>query len=199
MSDQQNESGGSGAGGKLKEHLARKSSLTKLLVMGALVTTLVGAAFQGIAMAKKPKPADAPAITQKSGQATPPGGRSFLGQSESPSAPAPQETPALEESGLSWSPALTKFSFSFVAAFCVAMALRLFIKTAAFFVGLALIVVFALQYFHVIDIDWMGISRQSEGVLNWLRAQFNSFQTFITGQLPGTAAAAAGFFLGFKR
>lgn len=205
MSDESHATTGSGAGSKLKEHLGRKSGLTKLLVLGALVMTIVGAVFQGIAWANKSKApeASAPAAQNAPQSVVPPGGRSFLGSDQSSGnaqdAAATTEASAQPDPGYSWSPALTKFSFSFVAAFCIAAALRLFIKTAAFFVGLALIVVFALQYFHVVDIDWMGISRQSEGVLNWMQAQFSSFQTFVTGQLPGTAAAIGGFYLGFKR
>ncbi len=98
-----------------------------------------------------------------------------------------------------WSPTIFRLGFSFFAAFCVAYALRSFLKLAIIGIGLLLIGLFALQYFDLIQVDWTEIGSRYDSVSAWIRAQTATFRTFIQGALPSSASAAVGLIAGFRR
>jgi len=116
-------------------------------------------------------------------------------QSASETAADGPEPSALE----TWSPALFRLGFSFFVGFCIAYALRAFIKTALITIGLLLIALFALQSAGIVDVDWSGMGDRFDSAMQWVRAQATSFQNLVTGYLPSAASAGAGLFMGFRR
>jgi uncharacterized membrane protein (Fun14 family) len=98
-----------------------------------------------------------------------------------------------------WSPTIFRLGFSFFAAFCVAYALRSFIRIAIVAIGLLLVAIFGLQYTGLIEVDWSEWGSRYDSVAAWLSAQTASFRTFIQGALPSTGSAALGFLAGFRR
>lgn len=161
----------------------------KLLAIVSLVVTVGGLGLMGTAAlrgdATPPATVDAPRAP----------GLALGAVEGTPVAAAAEDRTFLDE----WSPTIFKLGFSFFAAFCVAYALRSFVKIALVSIGLLLIALFALQYFDLIEVDWNEWSSRYESVAGWLRAQTGSFRTFIQGALPSSASAGLGFIAGFRR
>ena len=98
-----------------------------------------------------------------------------------------------------WSPAIFRLGFSFVAAFCMAYALRTFARIAAVVIGSALLLLVGLHYSGLVEVRWDAMEERYNGLSGWLGAQTKSFAALVTGYLPSAAAAAAGFVAGFTR
>lgn len=107
-----------------------------------------------------------------------------------------------EEPGASdiMSPLLMQGGLSFFVGFCMAYALRTFFKISALFLGGALLLVFALQYFGVIErFDWASMDGHFQSLMASVSRQMAGFKEFVAGHLPSSAAATAGVFTGWKR
>lgn len=98
-----------------------------------------------------------------------------------------------------WSPAVFRLGFSFFVGFCIAYALRTFVKASLVVIGVMLLALFGLQYAGVIDVDWSAMEGHYQRLTAKLSAQTASFQRFITGYLPSSASAALGLVVGFRR
>ncbi len=98
-----------------------------------------------------------------------------------------------------FSPALFRLGLGFFAGFCIAFALRTFLKLSILAVGLALLVVAGLQFAGLIDTDWAAIHKHYDALVGWLADQTASFRRFLTGYLPSSAAGALGLLAGFKK
>ena len=97
-----------------------------------------------------------------------------------------------------WSPALLRGGVSFFVTFCLAFALRSFLRLAAIFIGIWALSVFLMSHAGWVTVDWNAIDSQFTGWTHNLGAQFQSLQTFIKGSLPSTGLAGLGLFTGFK-
>jgi len=97
------------------------------------------------------------------------------------------------------SPAARAVGISFLAAFAVGVASRVFLRLALVAAGVAVLLLLGLERTGVIDIHWSVLEAQSGGVAGWLASQTESMRAFLTGSLPSGAAAATGFVLGFRR
>lgn len=98
-----------------------------------------------------------------------------------------------------WSPAIFRLGFSFFVGFAIAYALRTFVKLSLVVVGLFALLLFGLEYAGLLEIRWGAIGEKYDSIAAWASGQFESFRTFITGELPSAGAAVAGLALGFRR
>ena len=98
----------------------------------------------------------------------------------------PQPPFALE----SCSPVLFRLGFGFFAGFCIAFALRTFLKLSLLAIGLALLVVLGLQFAGLIDMDWAAAQKHYDALIRWLGSQTATLRRFLTGYLPSSASAA---------
>lgn len=111
--------------------------------------------------------------------------------------PAPAETQ--DAAPNQWYPQMFRLGFSFFVGFCIAYALRVFFKLAAFAAGGVLLLLFGLQYAGIITVDWSAMGGHYDSLVGWLGMQASSMRTFVTGYLPSTATATAGLIMGFRR
>lgn len=98
-----------------------------------------------------------------------------------------------------WYPQMFRLGFSFFVGFCIAYALRVFFKLAAFAAGGVLLLLFGLQYAGIITVDWSVMGGHYDSLVGWLGVQAGSMRTFVTGYLPSTATATAGLIMGFRK
>ncbi len=103
------------------------------------------------------------------------------------------------EAAPAWAPMLFRLGFGFFAGFCIAYALRTFMKIFLFGCGVALLGMFGLQYAGLIEVDWSSVATRWEDARDWSLAQVSGFGSFVTGYIPSTASAIVGFGLGFRR
>ena len=92
-----------------------------------------------------------------------------------------------------------RLGFSFFAGFCIAYALRAFLKLTLLAIGLVLLLLLGLQYAGVIEVDFSAMGEHYDTAVGWLRTQVTSFHQFVTGYLPSSATAGLGLFAGFRR
>jgi len=174
----------------------------KALLIGSIVIAVLGLGLQAAAWITSGEKAPPPAAGTSSGTDpglvsgfTAGGDKSATGAMSGAGDAAPAEPSALE----AWSPAVFRLGFSFFVGFCIAYALRAFLKIALIGAGVILLALFGLQYAGVIDVDWAGMERHYDAAMNWVKAQATSFHDFVTGYLPSSASAAGGLFMGFRR
>ena len=117
---------------------------------------------------------------------------------------AGSQSDALESEGMpssgSLAPLLTKGALSFLVGFCIAYAVRTFLKISAVFLGGAAILFFALQYFGLIPaMDMSALEDKFQQFAAAAGQQLNNFKSFVEGNLPSSAAATFGIFTGWKK
>lgn len=98
-----------------------------------------------------------------------------------------------------WSPVIFRLGFSFFVAFCMAYALRTFMKVAVLALGVAFLALFGLQYAGLVNVNWEALKARYDDLAVWVSAQTQTFKAFVTGYLPSAASAGAGFVAGFVR
>jgi len=171
----------------------------KVLVAAAGVFVVVGLALSF--MGPEPRPSQAPAggATASTSSVTP---SSLVagGTTTGPGGAGGAEAPAEQEGGLTaYSPFFVKSGFSFLAGFCIAYALRSFVKLSIVALGLMLMVAFALVYFDIITVDWAKIDGHFQSLAAGLKDELESMHAFVTGSLPSASAAGVGLFTGARR
>jgi len=114
---------------------------------------------------------------------------------------APEGAPRDAESGADRKQnALFRLGFSFAAAFAAAYAMRKFFNFTLASIGMFLAMLFGLQFAGVIEVKWVAFQGDEyDGMVGWVKSQFDSFNAFIKGALPSSAAAATGLFAGWRR
>jgi uncharacterized membrane protein (Fun14 family) len=113
--------------------------------------------------------------------------------------PSPSSTTE-DPSGLdAFSPAMFRMGFGFFVGFCIAFAMRTFMKISLLGIGLMLLALVGLQYAGVIDVNWGAMESHYDRFAGWIGGQTDSFQKFVTGYLPSSAAGVFGMVLGFRR
>ena len=175
----------------------------KALLLTSAVLMLGGLAVRGYSYLREPD--KAPETEQKS-DATRLPGAGFL-----PSAsPEPEAAPEPKASGEAtpqptdwkledWSPAAFRLGLGFFLGFCIAYALRAFLKICIVAIGLIVLVFVGLQYAGVVAVDWAALQTHYDRVAPWLAEQTAGLRQFITGYLPSSGTAALGLFTGFRR
>ena len=125
----------------------------------------------------------------------------FLPKSDSDSSPDDADADNDESAdapGL-LAPLLTKLGFGFFIGFCVGYALRVAFKISLLVIGVIMLAVLGLSYSGVLDVDWAAMRGHYDTVVAWLQAQFTNLRGFISGQVPSSASAAFGLFVGFRK
>ncbi len=201
MGDDGEKRGGGGNGtrvGARKGLLSASPGWVKTLVVVSVLVMAGGAAL-GV-MARVNGGGEAPASAASPGGETPAGATGFdiipQGDGEDVAAADGGDDGAWMRE---WSPAVFRLGFSFFIGFAVAYALRTFVKLSLVVVGVFALFLFGLEYAGLLEIHWGAIGDKYDSVAAWATGQFDSFRTFITGELPSAAAAIAGLGLGFKR
>ena len=172
---------------------ARKSIWRSKLLLGAIAITLLGVALWAYALATRPEPAQLPPDSSRSALVS-----GFA--SGDPNAPAPQAAPKADPRLVDEAaPAVARFGGSFIAGFCIAYALRKFIKIGAFVVGTILIGLFALNYFGVVDVNTQLITDSLENAVAWVRGEAGAVKDVVLGYLPSAGAGATGLIVGARK
>lgn len=133
---------------------------------------------------------------------TPPAGLQGLTPGITPpsSSGSQSESSSLESSGLGdWSPFFVKGGFSFFVGFSIGFALRAFFKVSAVAFGILFLILTALSYYGVIEIDWDKLNDWYDTLIAHLRGQFSGMKEFLLGSLPSATLGATGLLVGFKR
>jgi uncharacterized membrane protein (Fun14 family) len=185
-------------GERIRRHIGELAGWKKFLLIGSLILTGVGLVMRVTekSTAQAPAASSSSGSGQSAGSSTP--GRGFVGNEQDQTSDAPSASASQPPPPTAW-PAVFRLGLSFFVGFVVAFFLRLFLKTAALIVGLFLLAVFALRHTNLIDLDWAGITRGSEGVLGWLKTQTDSARHFVLGALPSAASGGFGMWVGFRR
>lgn len=104
------------------------------------------------------------------------------------------------DSGLQgYAPFFVKGGFSFLIAFCVGLALRVFFKGTALVVGAIALALFGLQQVGWVTVDWNAMSDWWDQISGKVLAKTEGFRGFMTGNLPSAGLASLGLFTGFKK
>lgn len=112
----------------------------------------------------------------------------------------PEAAPAAEDEGAAaWSPFFLKGGFSFVVAFCVGYAARVWLGITAAVVGTFFVGVFLLSYFGALDVDWTTLQGWWDSLAARAKDEASDFHGFVTGSLPQAGLAGLGLLAGFKR
>ncbi len=120
-------------------------------------------------------------------------GQSLTGKSPAAQSPAPASE---EDSG--WSPFFLRNGFSFLVAFAIGFAARVWLKITMMVLGTILIGVFALSYFGVLEVDWSTMGKVWDGIAGRIGEEMKDFKGFVTGSLPQTGMGTLGLIAGFK-
>jgi uncharacterized membrane protein (Fun14 family) len=113
---------------------------------------------------------------------------------QAPSAPAPAS-----DGGELWSSGFfLEMGFSFIVGLAVGFALKIAFKIALVLGGALLVVLFALQYAGLIDINWAGMESNYDGLVDWLGAYAGGLKDFMAENLSNTASFTAGLLVGLK-
>ncbi len=130
-----------------------------------------------------------------------PGAQGFIpGITTPPPSGSQGESTSLESNGLGdWSPFFVKGGFSFFVGFSIGYALRAFFKVSAVAFGILFLILTALSYYGVIEIDWDKLSDWYDTLIAHLRGQFSGMKEFLLGSLPSATLGATGLAIGFKR
>jgi uncharacterized membrane protein (Fun14 family) len=108
-------------------------------------------------------------------------------------------TPAADAGDGTLSPALLRGGISFLAAFTVGYAFRMFVRIALLFVGIWAISLFALAQAGWLTVHWDEIDVAFRAWASGVGDQFQSFGRFIRGSLPSAGLAGLGLYTGLKR
>ncbi len=97
------------------------------------------------------------------------------------------------------SPKALNIGGSVLGGFLIGWLARAFLKTVAGIAFLGGGALFALSYFHVINVDLSSANQQYTSAMHWLTDQMSRLKDVAIGYLPIHAAGAFGTFLGFQR
>lgn len=112
-----------------------------------------------------------------------------------PSATTPPVTP---ENDLFSSGFFLKLGFSFMVGLAVGYALKVAFKIALAIGGLLLVVLFALQYSGIVEVNWSGMESNYDGLVDWLVAYAGALKDFMADNLSSAASFTAGLLLGLR-
>jgi len=176
----------------------RMGAWTKALLAASVVLMAVGAALQGYGWLRGSSPTPARTQAAKRRLALPVKG---LLPTASPDDESPEQAGAdpAEKAIEDWYPAVFRLGFGFFAGFCVAYALRTFLKISLVAVGLVLLALFGLQYAGLIQVDWSATQGHYDRAAEWLGSQASTLRAFVTGYLPSSASGALGLVVGFRK
>ncbi|MCA9295173.1 MAG: hypothetical protein KC983_01625 [Phycisphaerales bacterium] len=175
------------------------SPIAKIIVVLSIVLMIAGGALKVVGMTRAddaPPTPDATTSTDGVNPALQPSGFAATEPGSPSSSASGEESPNAFDV---WSPALFKLGFSFFVGFCIGYAVRTFVKISIVAIGFILLVLFGLQYFGIVDVDWSAAEGHYATAMDWLKNETASFTTFIKGTLPSATSVMAGLVFGFRR
>ncbi len=89
--------------------------------------------------------------------------------------------------------------FGLAAGFCIGLAMRVFLRLAAIFVGFNLVLLGFFSYIGWVEVKWDTMQSQIDPILNDLGNEFASFRVFLQGIFPSAGLFGAGMFTGLKK
>ena len=185
--------------GRRARRARRLPGWKKVLLAGSVALMAAGLGLQGYSYARGPESrVSAPSGAERKGLVQPKG---FL-PGTSPAAadgPGQGDAESPDDGARDWYPAMFRWGFSFFVGFCIAYALRTFLKLTVVVIGLLLAVLFGLQHAGIIQVDWSAMNSYYGTIGNWLAEQTSSFHRFVTGHLPSSGTATLGLVVGFKK
>ena len=119
--------------------------------------------------------------------------------SGNPPASDPDTGAGTEREKKTGSSAAFRLGFSFAAAFGAAYAARAFVRHALLAVGVFGMALAGLNHTGLIEIRWGEAVRRHDSMASFLGAQTESAKALLTGAVPSSMAAGAGFFAGWRR
>ena len=174
----------------------------KSLLGLALGAGVVGAGGQVYSKLSPTSTANTQAVQKDStGSSTAPPGRGFVGGSpQTPATPADQPAPQPEPTWFEQhSPGLTRTGFSFIAAFIIGWAFRVFIKAMAIITALGVGAMLLLSHFRVINIDFSAAEQHYATATQWLGDQALRLKDVAIAHLPASTSGAVGMFVGLRK
>jgi uncharacterized membrane protein (Fun14 family) len=203
---------------QVSEALRMMPSWKRKLLGVSLVVGLAGAGGQLASSALKSNPAPtannptAPAANVSPADAPPtPAPSGASGFVSATGRPAPQtDAPAASPGAASdpsppttltqrLTPWMTHVGLSFFVGIVVGLIFRIFMKMALGITALIAALIFALSYFHVLNIDMTAVKTEYASVSAWAGDQVARLKDLVMHALPSSSSAAVGFFAGFKR
>ena len=112
--------------------------------------------------------------------------------------PAPVPAPMPGEEDLFSSGFFLKLGFSFIVGMAVGYALKVAFKIALVVGGLVLVLLFALQYSGIIEVNWAGMESNYDGFVDWLAAYGSGLKDFMIDNLSSAASFTTGLILGLR-
>lgn len=172
-----------------KRQLFRQSPFKSRLFTIAFAITLLGAGLWVYAAVTKPEPPmPAPSLAHPS--------TGFAAAPDAAGARAAEAEPRTVDKA---APATFRLGLSFLGGYFLGWAVRTFIKATLLIGGAISLLIFALQKFNVIDIDWDALGRHLSDSFAWARGEAEHLRTLAMGLLPSAGAGAAGAFVGFRK
>jgi len=172
----------------------------KVLVAGSIALMVLGLGLQIYAWTTADGAADAPAPAEGGGTAPALVAGGFAPIEVEGDETRPPDGEATERDGLdAWSPVVFRMGFSFFVGFCIAYALRTFVKVSIIAIGMMLLVLFGLQYAGIVEVNWLVMEDRYDTLVAWLQSETSSFTGFVTGYLPSAALATFGLVVGFRK
>ena len=123
---------------------------------------------------------------------------SLVGSTEQPGS-TQAEAATVDSGAKGWSPFFLKGGFSFLVAFTVGYAARVWLKFAALVLGSFFLGVLALSYMEVLSVDWSTLETWWDSIADLVASEAQDLKTFLTGSLPQAGMAAVGLVTGFKQ
>jgi uncharacterized membrane protein (Fun14 family) len=127
-------------------------------------------------------------------------GRSFVSGAPAPSSDEPAASAAPLQPWSEWLGTRgVQIGFAFLGGFAIGFAFRAFLKTMAVLTALAIVSIFLLSYFRVINVDFTMVREQWNSNSEWILAQATKLKDVVWQYLPSSTAGVAGLIVGMVR
>src|SRR4051812_39369262 len=97
------------------------------------------------------------------------------------------------------SPWATRFGASMLGGFLIGFALRVFIRITVSLIALGAMIMMALSYFNVMNVDLTAAETKYDSGIHWAEDQAYKLKDAAMSHLPSTGGSAFGAFAGFRR
>jgi len=92
-----------------------------------------------------------------------------------------------------------KLGFGFVGGFIIGFIFRTFVKMMTLITFVFVGILAALNYFHILNIDFTAVHRAYENNADWINDQAMRLKDLLVAHLPSTTTGAAGVWFGTRR
>ena len=97
------------------------------------------------------------------------------------------------------SPHMTRVGLGFIAGFVIGWVFRAFLKIMSLVTTGGVMILCALSYFHVMNIDFTAVEKKYQSDMAWVTDQAGRAVKALLNQIPGSASGVGGVFIGFRR